>query len=409
MRNLEINWRRAALLFSGWTLVSIIFAGISYAAAIGENNKEFGFVSALRLNLVKFYLWATLAPFLFSFSRRFPIEFRPLNLRNLLLYFPALISFAGIHQVIHLAVLWSITPRWRRQFPALIDCYRAYFGFGFYIDLIIALLIVIAVHALLYYQNFRASELAQSSLKSQLAQAQLRALKMQLHPHFLFNTLHSISSLVLEDPPKANSMIARLGDFLRLTLENSDQQLVSLKEETEFLRCYLEIEQVRFGERLTVAFELEPQTLSAQVPHLILQPVVENAIQHAIAQRATRGHINIKAKRLNSSLLLEVRDNGPGITSKSDLSATKGVGLSNVRARLHQIYGSDFHFEIGNARDGGLAVVIEVPFQREADFSTGDSMYEECADWSFDRGRRSARAQIYPSNVKGRSRGRNCW
>jgi sensor histidine kinase YesM len=380
MRNLEINWRRAALLFSGWTLVSIIFAGISYAAAIGENNKEFGFVSALRLNLVQFYLWAILAPFLFSFSRRFPIELRPLNLRNLLLYFPALISFAGIHQVIHLAVLWSITPRWRRQFPALIDCYRAYFGFGFYIDLIIALLIVIAVHALLYYQNFRASELAQSSLKSQLAQAQLRALKMQLHPHFLFNTLHSISSLVLEDPPKANSMIARLGDFLRLTLENSDQQLVSLKEETEFLRCYLEIEQVRFGERLTVAFELEPQTLSAQVPHLILQPVVENAIQHAIAQRATRGHINIKAKRLNSSLLLEVRDNGPGITSKSDLSATKGVGLSNVRARLHQIYGSDFHFEIGNARDGGLAVVIEVPFQREADFSTGDSIYEECAD-----------------------------
>ena len=254
----KTNWRRAGLLLGGWTLVSVIFAAISYAAAIGENNKEFGFVSALRLNLVQFYLWAILSPLLFKFSRRFPIEFRPLNLRNLLLYFPALISFAGIHQLIHLAVLWSITPRWRQQYPALIDCYRAYFAFGFYIDLIIASLIVVAVHALLYYQNFRASELAQSSLITQLAQAQLRALKMQLHPHFLFNTLHSISSLVLEDPPKANSMIARLGDFLRLTLENSNQQLVSLKEETEFLRCYLEIEQVRFGDRLTVAFELEP-------------------------------------------------------------------------------------------------------------------------------------------------------
>ena len=266
MGNLKINWRRAALLFGGWTLVSVIFAAISYAAAIGENNKEFGFVSALRLNLVQFYLWAILAPLLFRFSRRFPIEFRPLNLRNLLPYFPALISFAGIHQAIHLTVLWSITPRLRRQFPALIDCYRAYFGFGFYIDLIIASLIVIAVHALLYYQNFRASELAQSSLKAQLAQAQLRALKMQLHPHFLFNTLHSISSLVLEDPSKANSMIARLGDFLRLTLENSEQQLVTLKEEIEFLRTYLEIEQVRFGDRLTVAFEIEPTTLSAAVP-----------------------------------------------------------------------------------------------------------------------------------------------
>ncbi len=368
MGNFEINWRRAALFFSGWTLVGIIFAGISYAAAIGENNKEFGFVSALRLNLVQFYLWAILSPLIFRFSRRFPIEFRPLNLRNLLLYFPALISFAGIHQVIHLAVLWSIIPRWRRQFPALIDCYRAYFGFGFYIDLIIALLIVIAVHALLYYQNFRASELAQSSLKTELARAQLRALKMQLHPHFLFNTLHSISSLVLEDPPKANSMIARLGDFLRLTLENSDQQLVSLKEETEFLRCYLEIEQVRFGDRLTVALELEPQTLSVQVPHLILQPVVENAIQHAIAPRAARGHIIIEAKRLNNLLRLEVRDNGPGIASNDALLGTEGVGLSNVWARLHQIYGSDFRFELMNARHGGLTVVMEIPFRRETDF-----------------------------------------
>jgi sensor histidine kinase YesM len=371
MDNVKVNWRRAALLFGGWTLVSVIFAAVSYAAAIGGNNKEFGFVSALRLNLVQFYLWAILSPLLFKFSRRFPIEFRPINLRNLLLYFPAVISFAGIHQTVHLAILWSITPRWRQQFPALIDCYRAYFAFGFYIDLIIASLIVIAVHALLYYQNFRASELAQSSLKTQLAQAQLRALKMQLHPHFLFNTLHSISSLVLEDPPKANSMIARLGDFLRLTLENSDQQLVSLKEETEFLRCYLEIEQIRFGDRLTLAFELEPQTLSAQVPHLILQPVVENAIQHAIAPRATRGHINIEAKRLNSLLRLEVRDNGPGIASNGDLFGAEGVGLSNVRARLHQIYGSDFRFELMNARDGGLTVVMEIPFQREVDFLNG--------------------------------------
>ena len=365
MGNFKISYRRAALLFLGWTLVSIIFAGISYAAAIGENNKEFGFISALRLNLVQFYVWAVLSPLVFRFSRRFPIEFRPLNVRNLLLYFPALISFAGIHQVIHLAVLWSITPRWRQKYPALTDCYRAYFAFGFYIDLIIALLIVIAVHALLYYQNFRASELAQSSLKTQLAQAQLRALKMQLHPHFLFNTLHSISSLVLEDPQKANSMIARLGDFLRLTVDNSDQQLVTLKEETEFLRCYLDIEQVRFGDRLTVTFELEPQTLSAQVPHLILQPMVENAIQHAIAPRSARGHINIEAKRLNSLLRVAITDNGPGISSNANLPWKQGVGLTNVRTRLQQIYGPDFRFELMNTKGGGVTAFMEIPFERE--------------------------------------------
>src|SRR5207248_2429418 len=365
MGNLKINWRKAALLFGGWTLVSVIFAAVSYAAALGENNREFGFVSALRLNVVQFYLWAILSPLVFRFSRRFPIELRPLKFRNLLLYFPALISFAGIHQVIHLAVLWSITPRWRQKYPALIDCYRAYFAFGFYIDLIIALLIVIAVHTLLYYQSFRASELAQSSLKAQLAQAQLRALKMQLHPHFLFNTLHSISSLVLEDPPKANSMIARLGDFLRLTIDNSDQQLVTLKEETEFLRCYLDIEQVRFGDRLTVTFELEPQTLSAQVPHLILQPVVENAIQHAIAPRSTRGHINIEAKRLNSLLRVAISDNGPGISSNANLPWKQGVGLTNVRTRLQQIYGPDFRFELMNTNGGGVTAFMEIPFERE--------------------------------------------
>jgi two-component sensor histidine kinase len=366
MSTSTINWRRGVLFFIAWTLVSIIFAGISYAAAIGENNKEFGFISALRLNLVQFYAWAILSPLVFRFGRRFPLELRPLNVLNLLLYFPALISFAGIHQIIHLAVLWSITPRWRQRYPALMDCYRAYFAFGFYIDLIIALLIVIAVHALLYYQNFRASELTQSSLKTQLAQAQLKALKMQIHPHFLFNTLHSISSLVLEDPQKANSMIARLGDFLRLTVDNSEQQLVTLKEETEFLRCYLDIEQVRFGDRLTVAFELEPQTLTAQVPHLILQPIVENAIQHAIAPRSARGHISIEAKRLNGLLRVAISDNGPGISSNANLPWKQGVGLTNVRTRLQQIYGRDFRFELVNANEKGLTAVIEIPFEREA-------------------------------------------
>src|SRR5438552_10953250 len=365
MSSLKINWRRAALLFGGWTLVSVIFAAVSYAAAIGDNNKEFGFVSALRLNLVQFYLWAILQPLLFRFSRRFPIEFRPLNLRNLLLYFPALISFAGIHQLLHLAVLWSITPRLRQQYPALIDCYRAYFAFGFYIDLIIASLIVIAVHALLYYQNFRASELAQSSLKAQLAQAQLRALKMQLHPHFLFNTLHSISSLVLEDPPKANSMIARLGDFLRLTLDHSGQQLVTLKEETEFLRCYLEIEQVRFGDRLTVEFQIAPALLAAQVPHLILQPVVENAIQHAIAPRATPGSIKVAAKQTNGLLRLEVTDNGRGHTTSSNVLESQGLGLKNVRARLEQLHGNQHWFEVSNRPERGVPMVIQLPFRAE--------------------------------------------
>src|SRR5213593_3838919 len=369
MDNLKTNWRRAALLFVAWTLVGLVFAAVSYGVALSQNDKRFGIAASLRLNLVLFYLWGVFSPLILRFCRRFRIEFRRLSIRNLTVHVPAIVLFAAVHETLLLAILWSITPSARGELTTITDYYARHFGYGFYIDLIIASLIVIGSHALLYYDDFRTGELQQSSLKAQLAQAQLHALKMQVHPHFLFNTLHSISSLVLEDPPKANSMIARLGDFLRLTLENSDQQLVSLKEEAEFLRCYLDIEQVRFGDRLKVAFEMEPMTLSAQVPHLILQPLVENAIQHAIAPRATPGRIHIEAKRLNGSLRLEVKDNGPGIVSNGDLIEKQRVGLSNVRARLNQIYGSDFRFELMKSKDGGLTVVMEIPFQRQADFS----------------------------------------
>ena len=365
MAELKSTLRRAVFLFGVWTLVGFVFAAISYGIAVGESNSRFGWAEALKLNLVQFYLWGIFSLLIFGFSRRFPIEFRPLRTPNLLLHFPALLLFAGLHQAMHLTVLWSTSARLRRQFPSLLDCYHAYFGLGFYIDLIIAALIIIAAHALLYYRRFRASELEQAALKTQLAQARLSALKMQLHPHFLFNTLHSISSLVLEDPPKANSMIARLGDFLRLTLDHSGQQLVTLKEEAEFLRCYLEIEQVRFGDRLTVEFQIEPAALAAEVPHLILQPVVENAIRHAIAPRATPGSIKVAAKQTGGLLRLEVTDNGPGLMTSDDALESQGLGLKNVRARLEQLYGNQHCFEVSNRPEGGVTVVMQLPFRAE--------------------------------------------
>jgi len=365
MRQLRSRLVRGLLLFGVWTVVALIFATISYAASLAETNRRFGFGSALQLNLVLFYLWGLFSLLILWFSRRFPVEFPLRNVRNLVLHIPALLLFAGVHQAIHITTLWFVMPRMREQFPTLATAYRFYYGFGFYIDLIIASLIIIAVHALLYYRKFRAGEVEQESLKAQLAQAELRALKMQLHPHFLFNTLHSISSLILEDPPKANSMIARLGDFLRLTLEHSDEQFVTLKQEMEFVRCYLDIEQVRFGDRLTVGLAIEPGTLAAQVPHLILQPVVENAIQHAIAPRAAPGKIQIAATKVGNMLRLEVADSGPGLAATGNGLRGHGVGVRNVRARLEQLYGRIFSFEMTNKAEGGLAVVLQLPFQME--------------------------------------------
>jgi two-component system LytT family sensor kinase len=362
MRDTKSKWRLAFTFFGMWTAVGLVFSFISYLLLANEKTR---LIDSLRYNLVHFYLWAALSLLLFQFSRRFRVEFNPINLRNLLLHIPVVLSFAAIHQTIQIALFWYLTLRFRPPFPSLRECYRSYFGLGFYLDVIIALLIVIAVHAIFYYRDFRASELEQASLKARLAEAQLRALKMQLHPHFLFNTLHSISSLVLEDAAKANNMIARLGDFLRLTLDSSEQQMVTLKEEMEFLRCYLEIEQVRFGDRLSVAYEIEPNALSGHLPHLILQPVVENAVQHAVAPRLTPGRINIEAKRLNGLLRVAVSDTGPGSEPTNRPVEGHGLGLNNVRARLREAYGTRFRFETENVPEGGLKVVMEIPFQGE--------------------------------------------
>ena len=161
-------------------------------------------------------------------------------------------------------------------------------------------------------------------------------------------------------------MIARLGDFLRLTLEHADEQTVTLKQEVEFLRCYLEIEQVRFEDRLSVDFSIEPTTLSAQVPHLILQPLVENSIRYAIAPYSSPGCLKIAAQRLDGLLRLEVKDSGPGIAAQAPSVEKHGLGLTNVRARLKHIYGAKFRFEVTNVPEGGLAVVLEMPFRGAA-------------------------------------------
>jgi LytS/YehU family sensor histidine kinase len=188
---------------------------------------------------------------------------------------------------------------------------------------------------------------------------------MQLHPHFLFNTLHSISALVHKNADAADKMIARLGDFLRLTLENSGAQEVSLQEELEFLKCYLEMERIRFEDRLTVQMDIEPQALGARLPNLILQPIVENAIRHGISPRTSPGRIEIEARRLNGTLQVLVTDNGPGLPSDSNTGSIikAGVGLANTQARLKQLYGNQHRLDLSNAASGGLTVILEIPFQ----------------------------------------------
>jgi LytS/YehU family sensor histidine kinase len=185
---------------------------------------------------------------------------------------------------------------------------------------------------------------------------------MQLQPHFLVNTLHSISALLNKDVDGARTMITRLGDFLRLTLENSGAQEVPLQQEIEFLNGYLEIERIRFQDRLTTNVDIDPAVLDVRVPNLILQPIVENAMRHAIAANSNAGRIEIVASARNGMLRIEVKDNGPGLLLAPGSGNPKhGVGLANTRARLERLYGSNHRFELANEPAGGFVVTLEIP------------------------------------------------
>ncbi len=222
----------------------------------------------------------------------------------------------------------------------------------------------LAWHAFTFYRDLKERKLHTSELESLLHQAQLEALRSQLHPHFLFNTLHSIAELIHENPPLAEQMVLRLADLLREVLKAPVQQEVPLADEIEFIKSYLEIEQMRLGDRLTVAWDLAGETLAARVPSLVLQPLVENAVQHGVAALARPGRIAIQARHEDGFLHLQVRDTGPGLPPAHATNGN-GIGLSNTESRLRRLYGDRQRFQLIN--DHGLVVNVRIPFTTSAE------------------------------------------
>jgi two-component system, LytTR family, sensor kinase len=233
-----------------------------------------------------------------------------------------------------------------------------------YLNAFLAYLDVLLAGLAIYYaRDARSKQLQASKLQARLAEAQLDVLRMQLHPHFLFNTLNTVSALMHRDVQAADRMLALLGDLLRDSFEKIGAQEVSLKQELGFLEKYLEIEKTRFRDRLSVETAIDPETLDAELPNLMLQPLVENAIRHGIARRREAGHIRLAAWRDGDRLELRVRDNGPGLSSEGELLGGSGVGLSNTQARLRQLYGAAHRFELLAPETGGLEVVLSIPFK----------------------------------------------
>lgn len=316
----------------------------------------------LVLNLVYWYVPAALTPLIFRLAQNFRVDSERWG-RAVAIH----VLSAGAFSVLHAACTLSVLALLWQDGPAFGSLqWITYAQRRYLTNLDWALMTYAAIvglsYALGYHRESRVRAVNAAHLETRLIEARLRTLEAELHPHFLFNTLHAISTLVHTKPDAADRMISRLSDLLRITFDRSGAPRVSLQEELEFLQKYLEIEQTRFQDRLTVKFDIEPDTLDAEVPRLILQPLVENAIKHGVSPRSGPGLVRISARRSEGTLHLEVSDDGVGLSPAGRARLHNGVGLSNTRARLECLYGGDQRLEFSEPA-AGLAVHIEFPFR----------------------------------------------
>lgn len=354
------GWRES-LLVGALLLAGILVLGFSFSALIyfiyASTGNPVRWTQALSIGLSQWWAWSLLYSLLFRVTRRFPIE--PQRWwRGAIFYLAVAVAVTLLKLTID--VIWLRLLGDAQYFARL--PVRSLFAVAVYFNFLTCCALIGVGHALNFYRRLRERELQAAQLETQLTQAQLAALRMQLQPHFLFNTLHTIAMLNLTDPKAANRMLTRLSDLLRHSLDSAGTQEVPLRQELEFLRRYLEIEQIRFQDRLTVQLDVDPASLDAVVPNLLLQPIVENALRHGVAGQEADARIEIHTIRQNSSLLLRVRDNGPGLPA--DAEAKQGIGLQNTRARLERLYGNEHGFALRNG--AGLTVEIVIPFRSVA-------------------------------------------
>lgn len=343
-----------------WLVVGLFFFSQMYLLH-PRTNRGFDAVGELAWQVILSFIWACSTPLIVWLSNRYRIE-KQRWLEPVAVHLVAGVLIGLVQCAVHGLLLKLVF-----HFSEPLSISQLLPSFYYNIDkmLMVYWMIVFINHTYMYYQRFREREVRAAQLESQLAQAQLQALKMQLHPHFLFNTLNAISSLMHTDVEAADRMMSRLSDLLRLTLDGAGKQMVTLKEEIDFLNHYLEIEKIRFDDRLTVRLNIAPETLHAQVPTLILQPLVENAIKHGIAPHAAAGWVEVSAQRKNGILHLHVKNNGSGFSKVGEPSFQEGLGISNTRLRLQKLYGTSFQFDISNGVTEGAVVGVSFPFETE--------------------------------------------
>jgi two-component system, LytTR family, sensor kinase len=341
------------LVLGGWTLV-----GLGYFASLAYGTGQSGAASAGWVRLLGFavgtsWIWAGLTPVVLWLTRDALLA-KGQWTRTLGIYALTGVGFFLASGVLEwaLGIATGVAAESRFWFTLLSECLET--------RLLAFFAMVTLGWSARYFALYRTRHLHASDLEARLTKTHLQVLKMQLQPHFLFNTLNTIAELVHTEPEAADQMITRLGRLLRLSLDHASHQVVPLRQESDFLRVYLDIEQVRFQDRLQVVWDLAPDTLDAAVPTLLWQPVLENAIRHGVTPLAGRGRIVIASRRDGEDLVLEIRDNGQGLPPGG--VPREGVGLRNIRERVEQLYGPRARFSLSPALGGGTAATLRLPF-----------------------------------------------
>lgn len=346
----------------GWTFLGWTLVGLTYTAAmVGSGrlrHQELSWGVALGINLSSAYLWMLLFPAVAWVARRAGYEARQWK-RALALHLPAYLVLALLHHVVWFSAYWRWgSPSYIGQVK-LATVLRLAMPWRLHDDLVLYGLQLLTLYVWHHARKGEAERQARLEVEARLAISRLQALRMQLQPHFLFNTLNALSGLVGEDPGRARTMIARLGHFLRLTLEDPQGAEAPLREELRLLEAYLDIQRLRFEDRLAFRVEAPEDVQRALAPRLLLQPLVENALHHGLARRPGPGILVLRARREGNRLCLEVEDDGAGFPEP----CPEGVGLANTRARLRARYGPDASLTLLRGDPKGTLARVELPWE----------------------------------------------
>ena len=352
------------LYFMMWTFIGLVSSIQNYVVEF-EKGKDFGWPLIISFNLPFWWFWMVSTPFILWSAKKLPIR-RAHFASIIFFHFCLSITFVVFHEF--LQSLWCNYIFSTTYYLPVLKKLRwrlLHLEWGF-VDWMVYWTIFLGGYAIDFYNRFQERELRFAQLQNQLTESKLQALKMQIHPHFLFNTLNALSTIVKQGKKKqADAMISLLAGFLRTTLEEGTKDEISFEKELDFVKKYLEMEKIRFQDKLTVRLDIDAAILTAHVPHLILQPIVENAVRYGIAQRETPGCITLRALKENENIRIQVEDDGPGITGIASQSTSFGIGLMNVQRRLQTLYGDAQSMEISNLAMGGFLVDIKIPFHEE--------------------------------------------